>query len=90
MAGGVAGPQADAASKTITSFLSDSGQNIKVMESMLKNTEKVVEQYAVGDRVAHDEHGLGSVVSTDPHGVSVDFGNGPVRIASPFARMEKL
>jgi hypothetical protein len=52
--------------------------------------EQVVEQYAVGDRVAHDEHGLGSVVSTDPHGVSVDFGNGPVRIPSPFARMEKL
>lgn len=49
-----------------------------------------VESYAVGDRVAHDEHGLGVVVATDPTGVRVDFGHGHVRVASPFARMEKL
>ena len=52
--------------------------------------EAVIEQYAVGDRVAHDEHGLGSVIATDSLGVTVDFGSGSTRIPSPFARMEKL
>lgn len=52
--------------------------------------EKVVEQYAVGDRVAHDQHGLGSVIGTDAMGVTVDFGNSSMRIPHPFARMEKL
>lgn len=52
--------------------------------------EKVVEQYAVGDRVVHDQHGLGSVISVDPSGVTVDFGSSSTRITHPFARMEKL
>lgn len=52
--------------------------------------EKVVEEYAVGDRVVHDQHGMGSVVSVDPMGVTVDFGSASTRIPRPFARMEKL
>lgn len=52
--------------------------------------EAVVEHYACGDMVSHDNYGLGSVVSADPGGVTVDFGSQTVRVPSPFARMEKL
>jgi len=51
----------------------------------------VVEQFAVGDRVTHDEFGLGTVVNTDGN-VAVDavFGTGRVRVVTPFAKLTKL
>ncbi|NYG53905.1 hypothetical protein [Nocardioides perillae] len=52
--------------------------------------EVVVEHFDRGDLVQHDVHGMGSVVAVDPLGVTVDFGAQTVRVASPFARMEKL
>jgi hypothetical protein len=40
-----ANEQTQQASQTINSFLNDGNSNIKLMESMLKNTKKVVEQF---------------------------------------------
>lgn len=52
--------------------------------------EAAVEHYDCGDLVSHDVHGLGSVVAIDPHGVTVNFGAETRRVASPFAKMERL
>jgi hypothetical protein len=52
--------------------------------------EVVVARYDCGDLVSHDLHGLGSVVATDAHGATVNFGARTLRVASPFAKMEKL
>lgn len=52
--------------------------------------EKVVEVFALEDRVTHDKYGLGRVVSVEEAAVTVDFGAQTVRIVSPFAKLEKL
>ncbi|MFZ1288265.1 MAG: hypothetical protein WAR57_14635 [Candidatus Phosphoribacter sp.] len=52
--------------------------------------ERVVEKFALDDRVSHDSYGLGCVVGVDAGGVAVDFGGKTVRIATPFLRMTKL
>lgn len=50
----------------------------------------VVEQYAVGDLVAHDAYGVGHVVRLESAAVMVDFRSQVVRVTSPFAKMSKL
>ena len=52
--------------------------------------EAAIEQFAVHDRVSHDQYGLGRVVSTEAGAVTVDFGSDRVRVVSPFLRMQKL
>jgi hypothetical protein len=52
--------------------------------------EKVVERFAVGDRVSHDTYGLGRVVQEEGAAVTVDFGSRSVRLVSPFPKLEKL
>ncbi|MGN6575141.1 MAG: hypothetical protein ACTHKG_05600 [Nocardioides sp.] len=53
--------------------------------------EPVVQQFAVHDRVTHDEHGLGLVVATEgTDAVTVDFGAHTVRLMSPFRKLTKL
>ncbi|MFJ6607164.1 hypothetical protein [Streptomyces lydicus] len=48
-------------------------------------------QFAVGDRVTHDEYGLGRVICIeDGIAVLVDFGSPQVRIMSPYGKMAKL
>ena len=50
-----------------------------------------IEQYAVNDRVTHDQYGLGSVIQIEPEiAVHVDFDGQKVRITSPYAKMDKL
>lgn len=50
-----------------------------------------LQQFAVGNRVAHDEHGLGRVIGVeDQSAVLVDFGPFTKRITVPFAKMTKL
>ncbi|HSK27355.1 MAG TPA: hypothetical protein VK894_10650 [Jiangellales bacterium] len=51
---------------------------------------RVVEQYAVGDRVTHDTYGLGRVVVEEAEAVTVSFGAHRVRIISPFSKLTKL
>ncbi|WP_419999583.1 hypothetical protein [Streptomyces boninensis] len=53
--------------------------------------EPVVKEFAVGDRVMHDEYGLGRVVSVEAGlALLVDFGSQQARIVSPYSRMDKL
>ncbi len=50
-----------------------------------------LEQFAVGNRVTHDEHGLGRVIGIEGEiAVLVDFGSQQERITSPFSKMTKL
>ena len=51
---------------------------------------QVTEQFAVADRVTHDEYGLGRVVQADDAAVIVDFGSQRVRILSPFPKLTKI
>jgi hypothetical protein len=53
-------------------------------------SEPVIEQFALEDRVSHDTYGVGRVIGRDDVGVTVDFGTQTVRIASPFHKMERL
>src|SRR5438094_7340791 len=46
-----AAPSSDTANKTINQFLSGGQSNIKLMETMLRSTEKVVEQFNQYPRV---------------------------------------
>lgn len=52
--------------------------------------ERVVERFAVDDRVTHDKYGLGRVISADDAAVTVDFGAQQVRITTPFDKLSKL
>lgn len=52
--------------------------------------ERVIELFALGDRVIHDEYGLGCVVGEEKAAVTVDFGDRTVRLTSPFPKMTKL
>ncbi len=50
-------------------------------------------QFAVGDRVTHDQYGLGRTISVEGDGdiaVVVDFGGRQVRIAKPYPKLFKL
>lgn len=51
---------------------------------------RVIEQFAVADRVSHDKYGLGRVVKADDAAVLVDFGRHQVNILSPFHKLTKL
>jgi hypothetical protein len=51
---------------------------------------RVVEQFAVTDRVTHDKYGLGRVIRAEEAAVIVDFGCEHVRIVSPFQKLTKL
>lgn len=53
-------------------------------------SEPVIEQFALEDRVSHDTYGVGRVIGQEDEAVTVDFGSQTVRIASPFHKMEKL
>ncbi len=56
-------------------------------------TPPVPKQFAVGDRVTHDEYGLGRAIEVESGGdiaVLVDFGSRQVRVTYPYARMFKL
>ena len=52
--------------------------------------DPVIEEFAVQDRVTHDEYGLGRVVSKEVAAVTVDFGGHTVRLTSPFHKLTKL
>ena len=52
--------------------------------------EPTIEQFAVGDRVAHDAYGLGRIVGEESAAVAVDFGSHRVRVPSPFHKLTKL
>lgn len=52
--------------------------------------EPLIEQFALGDRVAHDAYGLGRVVGVEGAAVAVDFGSHQVRVTSPFHKLTKL
>ncbi|MFI0152581.1 hypothetical protein [Streptomyces lydicus] len=48
-------------------------------------------QFAIGDRVTHDEYGLGRVICIEEGiAVLVDFGSQQVRIMSPYGKLAKL
>lgn len=48
-------------------------------------------EFAVGNRVSHDEHGLGLVIGIeDEIAVLVNFGSRQMRITSPYSKMTKL
>jgi transcription elongation factor GreA-like protein len=50
-----------------------------------------VDQFAVGDRVIHDQYGLGRVLHVEEEvAVMVDFGSRQERILSPFSKMSHL
>ncbi len=51
-----------------------------------------IEIYEVGDRVSHDQFGLGRVIAVegDNAAVLVDFSGRRGRIASPYAKLDKL
>lgn len=53
-------------------------------------SEPVIEQFALGDRVSHDTYGVGRVIDQEEVAVTVDFGTRTVRVASPFRKMERL
>ncbi|MDG4861266.1 hypothetical protein P8605_24340 [Streptomyces sp. T-3] len=50
-----------------------------------------VKQFALGDRVSHDQYGLGRIIGIE-EGIAtlVDFGSRQARIASPYTGMDKL
>ncbi|MFC8451405.1 hypothetical protein [Kitasatospora sp. NPDC057223] len=51
-----------------------------------------LKEFAVGDRVSHDQHGLGRAISVEGDGdaVVIDFGGRQVRIAKPYPKLFKL
>ncbi|WP_309484406.1 hypothetical protein [Streptomyces himalayensis] len=50
-----------------------------------------IEQFAVGDRVSHDQYGLGRVSGIEgDHAVLVDFAGRQGRFLSPFPKLVKL
>jgi hypothetical protein len=52
---------------------------------------KVVENFAVNDRVSHDRYGLGRVIGVEPDVATlVDFGPVKVRIVTPYDKLTKL
>jgi hypothetical protein len=53
-------------------------------------SEPVIEQFTLEDRVSHDTYGVGRVIGQEDEAVTVDFGTQTVRITSPFHKMERL
>ncbi|MER5180629.1 hypothetical protein ABT009_20030 [Streptomyces sp. NPDC002896] len=50
-----------------------------------------IEQFAVGDRVSHDQYGLGRVSGVEgDQAVLVDFGGRQGRFLTPFSKLVKL
>ncbi|MEU0986904.1 MULTISPECIES: hypothetical protein [unclassified Streptomyces] len=51
-----------------------------------------IEEYAVGDRVSHDQYGLGRVIAVESGNaaVHVDFAGRKGRIPSPYTKLAKL
>lgn len=50
-----------------------------------------VEEFAIGERVTHDQYGLGRILaSEDGIALLVDFGSHQARIVSPYKGMHKL
>ncbi|MGW4030719.1 hypothetical protein ACWEFL_15595 [Streptomyces sp. NPDC004838] len=51
-----------------------------------------IEQYAVGDRVSHDQFGLGRIIAVEGDNIAVlvDFAGRKGRIPSPYAKLAKL
>ncbi|WP_211198987.1 hypothetical protein [Phytoactinopolyspora limicola] len=56
----------------------------------LPQSEPVIEQFVLGDRVSHETYGVGRVMGQEADAVTVDFGTRTVRVASPFRKMERL
>lgn len=52
--------------------------------------ERVIEEFAVDDRVTHDAHGLGRIVGVEGAAVTVDFGSHQLRVVSPFNKLTKI
>ncbi|MFI5528081.1 hypothetical protein ACIA8O_05925 [Kitasatospora sp. NPDC051853] len=55
--------------------------------------EPVPKEFAVGDRVSHDQYGLGRVIAveTGPERAAlVDCGDRKVRVCAPYTRLFKL
>ncbi|HSV40407.1 MAG TPA: hypothetical protein VLI04_16715 [Nocardioidaceae bacterium] len=52
--------------------------------------EPIIEKFSLDDHVSHDTYGVGRVISEEAGAVTVDFGSQKVRIASPYAKLEKL
>jgi hypothetical protein len=49
------------------------------------------EQFAVDDRVTHDERGLGRVIGVEEDiAVLVSFGSSELRVTSPYSKLTKL
>ncbi|MGO4598370.1 hypothetical protein [Terrabacter sp. 2RAF25] len=51
---------------------------------------RVIEEFAVGDRVSHLRHGLGVVVACSQSTVTLKFESGVIRVNSPFDRLTRL
>ena len=52
---------------------------------------RIIESYAVGERVSHDRYGMGRVVGVDEgNSIVVDFGSQTLRISSPYNKLIKL
>ncbi|MFE6163454.1 CarD family transcriptional regulator [Streptomyces sp. NPDC055239] len=50
-----------------------------------------IEQFAVGDRVSHDQYGLGRIVGVEgEEAVVIDFAGRQGRFLSPYAKLAKL
>ena len=50
-----------------------------------------VEQFAVGDRVSHDQYGLGRIIGVEGEdAVLIDFAGQQGRFLSPFSKLSKL
>ncbi|SCK31676.1 hypothetical protein H181DRAFT_02515 [Streptomyces sp. WMMB 714] len=51
----------------------------------------LAKQFALGDRVSHDQYGLGRIIGVE-EGIAmlVDFGSRQARIPSPYTAMDKL
>jgi len=52
--------------------------------------EPEIEQFALHDRVTHDQYGLGRVVGEEDDAVTVEFGDRRVRVPSPFSKLTRL
>ena len=52
--------------------------------------ERVIEEFAVGERVTHDTYGLGRIIGAEESAVTAEFGSQRVRIVSPFQKLTKL
>ncbi|MFJ8040978.1 hypothetical protein ACIRBX_10795 [Kitasatospora sp. NPDC096147] len=55
--------------------------------------QPVPKEFAVGERVSHDQYGLGRVIALEggpDNAVLVDFGSQRVRVSAPYTRLFNL